>query len=196
VPNPTNPGDGLSKLAIQSQTIGLLRQNGEAADPPVVDSDPHHVAYALGTFDSVLPGPDGVCTVTQLAPAELALGAVGGPDGGITQPATDIKYTWSHVRVLVTAAQIGVQMTGDLVLTQDGCEQGYHVAGLWPSVSCAALDDAGNALADDGNALADDAGNPVLNPTACAPANGINPNVDVACDPVQALCVPARENPF
>ncbi|HEY2518085.1 MAG TPA: hypothetical protein VGI39_44750 [Polyangiaceae bacterium] len=189
VPNPTDPGDGLSKLAIQSQTLGLLRQNGESVDPPVVDSDPSHFGYALGKFDTVVPNSDGVCTVSQLAPAELALAAVSDPNAGIDQAATDLKYAWSNVRILVTAAQIGVQMTGDLVLTQDGCSAAYHVAGLWPSVSCAALDDAGTALTDD-------AGNPVLDPSACSPDNGINPNVDVACDPVQALCVPAREQPF
>ena len=189
VPNPTDPGDGLSKLAIQSQTLGLLRQTGESVDPPVVDSDPNHFAFALGKFDTVLPSSDGVCTVSQLAPAELSLGAVSDPDAGIDQPATDLKYAWSNVRVLVTAAQIGVQMTGDLVLTQDGCQAAYHVAGLWPSVSCAAVDDGGNALTDD-------AGNPVLNPGACVPGNGINPNVEVSCDPIQALCVPSREQPF
>jgi hypothetical protein len=189
VPDPTNPGGGLSKLAIQSQTLGLLRQNGESADPPVVDSNPAHFAYALGTFDTVLPGPDGVCTVSQLAPAEIALEAVSVPSQGIDQPATDLKYVWSNIRVLVTAAEIGVQITGDLTVTQDGCTGVYHVAGLWPSVSCAALDDAGNALADD-------AGNPVLDESQCSPTNGVNPNAAVTCDPVQALCVPANERPF
>jgi hypothetical protein len=189
VPNPTNPGDGLSTLAIQSQTLGLLRQTGESVDPPVVDSNPNHFAYALGKFDTVLPGPDGVCPVTRLAPAELALGAVSDPDAGIDQPATDLKYAWSNVRVYVTASSIGVEMTGDLTLTQNGCKGIYHVAGLWPSVPCAALDDGGNALTDD-------AGNPVLDETQCSPTNGINPNVKVACDPVQALCVPAEEQPF
>lgn len=189
VPSPTNPGDGLSTLAIQSQTLGLLRQTGESVDPPVVDSNPNHFAYALGKFATVLPGPDGVCAVPTLAAAELALGAVNDPDAGIAQPATDIKYTWSNVRVLVTASAIGVEMTGDLTLTQDRCKGVYHVAGLWPSVPCAALDDAGNALSDD-------AGNPVLDPSQCSPDNGVNPNVQVACDPVQALCVPAGEAPF
>jgi hypothetical protein len=188
VPNPTDPGDGLSKLAIQSQTLGLLRQNGESVDPPVVDTNPNHFAYALGKFDTVLPGQDGVCAVSQLAPAELAIGAVN-DDAGLDQPATDIKYAWSNVRVLVTASEIGVEMTGDLVLTQDGCKTAYHVAGLWPSVSCAALDPAGNAITDD-------AGNAVTDPTLCSPTNGINPNVQVACDPIQALCVPAQERPF
>jgi hypothetical protein len=189
VVNPNNPGDGLSTLAIQSQTVGTLRLNGEAADPPIVDTSPDHAAYALGKFDSVLPGPDGVCRASQLAPAELRLGAVVVPDAGIDQDATDVKYEWSNVRVLVTPAQIGVQMTGDLRLTIDGCAASYHVVGLYPSVACAALDDAGNALADD-------AGNPVLDPTQCTPDNGINPNVDVTCDPVQALCVPTRSTPF
>ena len=76
VPNPIEPGDGLSKLALQSQLLGGARENGEAVDPPVVDPSPSDVAYALGTFDQILPGPDGVCTVTQLAPAEIHLGAV------------------------------------------------------------------------------------------------------------------------
>jgi hypothetical protein len=129
------------------------------------------------------------CAVPALAPAALSLGAVDDPDAGLEQPATDLRYEWSNVRVLVEASQIGVQMTGDLTLTQNGCSGTYHVAGLWPSVSCAALDDAGNALTDD-------AGNPVLDATQCSPDNGINPNVDVACDPVQALCVPTKEAPF
>jgi hypothetical protein len=189
VPNPENPGDGLSTLAIQSQTLGLLRQTGESANPPVVDSNPNHFAYALGKFDTVFPGADGVCAVSQLAPAEIALGAVDDPDAGLSQPATDLKYVWSNIRVLVTAAQIGVQLTGDLTLTQDGCSASYHVTGLAPSVSCAALDDAGNALTDDAGAF-------VLDPTQCSPTNGINPNVSATCDPAQALCIPAEEKPF
>jgi len=35
------------------------------------------------------------------------------PDAGIDQDPTDLKYEWSNVRILVNAAQIGVQMTGD-----------------------------------------------------------------------------------
>ena len=189
VPNPVDPGDGLSKLAIQSQTLGEARDNGEAADPPVVDPSANDSAYAIGKFDSVLPGPGGVCTVSQLAPAQIHLGAVSDPDAGIDQDPTDLKYAWSHVRILVNAAQIGVQMTGDLELTQSGCTQAYHVTGLYPSVSCAAMDDAGNAMIDD-------AGSPVLDPSQCSPDNGLNPNVDVVCDPVQALCVPAARDPF
>ena len=130
-----------------------------------------------------------MCTVSTLAPASIHLGAVSLPEAGIDQPATDLKYEWSKIRILVSAAQIGVQMTGELTLTQSGCRQAYHVTGLYPSVSCAVVDDAGDPVSDD-------AGNPVLDPTQCSPDNGINPNVNVTCDPTLALCVPARENPF
>jgi hypothetical protein len=182
VVNPTNPGDGRSKVAIQSQTLGNLRATGEAATPPVVDADPAHVAYALGVFQTVLPGPDGVCTVPALDAAEIKLGDVpmqtfddGGTNG--PQAATDVKYAWSNVRVYVTPAQIGVQLTGELTFTQDGCTASYHVAGLWPNVSC-----------DDGTMKPD--------PTLCVPDNGINPDVQVACDPDLLLCVPAQRDPF
>ena len=52
------------------------------------------------------------------------------------QPATDVTYTWSNVRVYVTAAANGTELSGTLKVEQDGCTAEYAVEGLYPAVSC------------------------------------------------------------
>ena len=52
-------------------------------------------------------------------------------------PATDVAYTWSDVRVYVTAAANGTALSAHLSVTQNGCTATYAVRGLYPAVSCA-----------------------------------------------------------
>ncbi len=61
-----------------------------------------------------------------------------GPDAeGIPEvPATNIKYAWSNVRVVVTPTALGTQMVGDLTYTKDGCDATYRVTALFPSIGC------------------------------------------------------------
>src|SRR5262249_44591958 len=130
---------------------------------------------------SIKPDANGICTVPTLSQAEIMAPMMG------TAPATDIKYVWSNVRVLVTPSYDGVEMAADLTFTQDGCTAQYKSLGLFPGASCAAPDSMGNVTGTDPtlcNAEPDpDAGHFI--------GSGINPDFqsNVECDPVLMLCV-------
>jgi hypothetical protein len=162
-----------ASLVIRSQTLGDIN-----VDPALKDEA--HEPYSLGDFVSVEPDDDDVCSVPELSVAEQDVPAMG------ASPGIHIKYEWSNVRLIVTAAYPGTQMVGDLTYTNNGCTASYSVIGLWPAVSCAGKDAQGNAVADP--ALCD----PVADPEAGrATGSGINPDLKdrVACDPDILLCV-------
>jgi hypothetical protein len=162
-----------ASLVIRSQTLGDIN-----VDPALKDEA--HEPYSLGDFNSVEPDDDDVCSVSEMSPAEQNVPAMG------TDPGMNIKYVWSNVRLLVTAAYPGTQMVGELTYTNNDCTASYSVIGLWPAVSCAGKDAQGNAVADP--ALCD----PVADPEAGrATGSGINPDLKdrVACDTDILLCV-------
>lgn len=162
-----------ASLVIRSQTLGDI-----AVDPALKDEA--HEPYSLGDFVSADPDENDVCTVPRLSAAEQEVPAIGG------STESHIKYEWSNVRLIVTAAYPGTQMVGDLTYTINDCTASYSVIGLWPAVSCAKKDAEGNAVADP--ALCD----PVADPEAGrATGSGINPDLKerVACDPDTLLCV-------
>ena len=88
-----------------------------------------------------------------------------------------MKYEWSDVRVYVSASLIGVELTGDLRYTSDGCTATYHVAALSPAVPCA-----------------DGSGKP--DATLCNEDNGVSSDLAVTCDPVFLHCVLTSDHPF
>ncbi|AUX20216.1 MlpA protein [Sorangium cellulosum] len=156
---------GLGALATEAQGAGLEVDGGDV--------------LSMGEFTSVDPDDNDVCTVPSLSAAELSLPA------SDERPATNIRYEWSNVRVYVTAALPGTQMTADLTYTKDGCTASYSVVGLAPAVSCGV----------------DNMGEPGIDPSLCDPqadpkagrltGSGINPDLEerVTCDPETALCV-------
>jgi hypothetical protein len=92
------------------------------------------------------------------------------------QPATQVTYKWSNVRVYVSAAEDGAQTYGDLTATQDGCTMSYHVSIMVPRILCGTTDDAGTMVAD---------------PTLCDP----NPNqVNPSGSGINTLIAPSCEN--
>jgi hypothetical protein len=205
LPDPDLPGDK-SAMAIKSQEVGVEFDTAEAHG--VVDADMNHKAYAQGKFTTDTPGDDNVCLVTMQWPGQVALAAVppespasdggvpseagAGDDGGEPpfpgQDAVDVGYTWSNVRVYVTAGQPGNKWMADLDYAKNGCKAKYHVTAVAPSVSCA--DDNGNA----DPALC---ANSVPDPDKPGSAvNGLDPDTPVVCDPVTLLCVLAQEQPF
>lgn len=139
-------------------------------------------------------------------------------------PAVDIEYVWSDVRVYTTAAALGTQFSATLSYSKDGCTARYHVRAVYPSLSCAGtapVPDGGQAEEDGGDSSSpmdaaiasasdEDAGGeadaacppapaptpaPVADATLCSPDNGLNPDLDVRCDPDLLLCVLKREPP-
>ncbi|XXT20788.1 hypothetical protein WME94_04370 [Sorangium sp. So ce429] len=159
-------------LAIRTTELGALAGEAEGAGVPIDGG----AVFSMGEFASVEPDDDDVCAVASLSPAELDLPAFG------ERPATRIRYEWSNVRVHVTAAFPGTQMTADLTYTRGECTASYSVVGLWPAVACAGQDGA-------------------TDPSLCDPqadvaagrlvGSGINPDLEerVTCDPELALCV-------
>ncbi|HRI67973.1 MAG TPA: hypothetical protein PK156_27235 [Polyangium sp.] len=160
-------------LAIRSNQLGTI-----ATDPMLKDDANNPTS--LGAFQVIEPDENDVCYVPTLSPALQDVPANG------TNPATQIKYEWSDVKVYVTTAYPGTQMVGALKYTNGSCTATYDVMALWPAVSCAGEDADGNAIAVP--ALCD----PVADPASGrATGSGINPDLEarVACDPDILLCV-------
>lgn len=124
-----------SSIGIQPQAItDLLGSGRELLEPDGTDQP-----YALGNFASAEPKSD-FCAAPTLSVAQLRLAEV--PEETEicpplpAEPAVDIRYEFSNVRVYTTAAAIGTQLSADLTYTKDGCTATYRVAAVYPSVSC------------------------------------------------------------
>jgi hypothetical protein len=162
VTNPTKQKHGgLNSLALKSTQTGLWMLNAESnradpADPdseyePIVDDD--HAPYALGKFSSKHPKND-ICEVPELAPAQLVLPEIpehlvgddelwhqftdedSDPDLIPAQPALDVKYEWSNVKVWVTPGDVGTQWGADLKYTLNGCTATYKAVAVNAYVEC------------------------------------------------------------
>lgn len=146
VRNPTHPGDGINSVALQVQEAGEFLLRAKQADPPVTDAA--HKPYALGKFTSKHPNGEDVCTIPTMSVAQVVLPEIPeqttddgddedmDPDVIPAQPAVDVKYEWSNVRVYVTAADVGTQFAADLKYTKNGCTATYKVLAVNAQVSC------------------------------------------------------------
>lgn len=184
--NPTRQDLTKASLAIRTNTLGVLEQEASAAN--VVD--PMQELNSIGDFASATPDEDDVCTVPKLSDARQTLpkySYVADPDKPTEKTdvgESDIKYTWSNIRLYVTTALPGTQLVGDLTYTKNGCTASYDVLALWPSVSC-----------DNGKGAPDPSlCNPEADPAAGrATGSGINPDIyvenRVVCDPDLLRCV-------
>jgi hypothetical protein len=190
VPDPLNPGDRLSSVAIKSEFVASKEVLGRNAVPQVLDANPDHRSYALGKFTSVYPDANDHCHIPQLSIAEYQRGPV--PTNRLPDPAIDVKHLWKNVRVLVTPALTGVVMEADLTYTLDDCTAEYHVVALSPMASC-------------------DGGTLTPKQSLCAPerdpddprsgGSGISPEFATEClkdparDPHWVACFPSRQFP-
>jgi hypothetical protein len=108
--NPENTSEAqkqdLSKatLAIRPSVLGQMAADAEAAGM----SDTAHSPTSEGAFDSVFPDENDVCHVPTMTPGQQVLPPIN------MQPARDVKYEWSNVRVSVTTAYTGTRMAADL----------------------------------------------------------------------------------
>jgi hypothetical protein len=176
-----------NSVALQSEEASKLAANGNSVMPPVVDANPMHHLYALGTFDNAFPDQNGICTISSMARAELDLPLVPAHMDDMMmmvpeQPATHITYEWSNVRIVVTPESIGTQTFADLKYTRDGCNATFKVSILTPEVSC----DNGMGMPD--QSLCDAPTNPAIGnvppgTTTCEDQGG------------QILCLPNRMQP-
>lgn len=173
---PKNPGACLSKageqLGIQKfstptgdEQLSIKPQTLAALD----EADPDRLSYSLGTLAKESDA-EGFCAATDVAVAEKHV------EAGDTQPAVDVVYKWSNVRVLAIPRAPGTQMVADLEYTENGCTAEYEVWAMWPSVSCE------NEDGEPDNDI-------------CQNAGSINPDFAVTCEPTLRLCVPAQRPP-
>jgi hypothetical protein len=123
-------------IAIQPYALAALT----AGAPPAMAGDS---LFSLGHFTAAEPNADRFCEVPQLSAAQVRLPAVTMASvdamGNVTcpGPAQDVKYVWSNVRVVVSAAVLGTELAADLTYTANGCTAQYRVWAVSPAVSCA-----------------------------------------------------------
>lgn len=161
-----------ASLVIRTSKIGNLALAPGA--PSVDDAD---ALVSTGDFNSTTPDDDDVCSVPELSPAEFN-----------QEPNTHIKYEWSKIRLLVTAAYPGTQMVGEFTYTEGDCTASYSVIGLWPGVACEGKNAEGKPSGLPDEALCDPKADPA---SGRATGSGINPDLKsrVKCDPELLLCV-------
>ena len=127
-------------LAIQTQDVTDALSTGREVD---ADGAP----FAFGAFEGAEPDDDGICSIGSLSEAVLRAPATEDvPEMMIdecttepampAQPAIDVSYKWTNVRVVVTPSAIGTKLEADLEYTVDGCTATYRVAAVWPVVEC------------------------------------------------------------
>ena len=189
------PDLGRAMIAIEPDQITALLTGGQA-DPDASDK-----RYSMGSVTTATPGADNFCVVPTLSPAIQNLPPVAeetdaGADGGIIvivegKPEVHIRYEWSNLKIYLTPAEQGTQISADLKITKSeadagACSQTYHVIGLAPAVGCT-LEDGG------------------LDPGLCDPSpdpsqgraygSGISPSLSTTCDPDLGMCVLTKEPP-
>ena len=202
-------------LAIQTQETTDVLWSGREVDP-----DEH--TFAFGAFDEPEPNGEGLCTVRSLsravlrAPAteevpEMMIDECTTEPAQPAQPAIDIGYRWSNIRIVMTPAAIGTKLEADLEYTVDGCTAEYRVAAVWPLVECGSPVEGGDEPADagmeeepaegdeDGGVDPVDSGCPIVeeeppppeleaDDSLCETQQAI-PDFPVTCDPVLLMCV-------
>ena len=193
------PDLSTKQVALRAERLGDLYYLAAAAeeilDTPVLD--PAATLSSVGTFASTAPDGEGFCTAPAASPARQNLPLIperadpDDPDGAAMlpeEPAHDITYTWTNVKVHVTAQEAGTTMSANLEYTENGCTATYSVVGLYPSVSCekTAADGSPTGLPDD--AICKVEADPER---GIAQGSGIDPGLfdSVICDPELLLCV-------
>jgi hypothetical protein len=181
--NPSQTSDpkkqDLTRAKLRIRSTKLTEQVTTAeADGSIVEVE---ALDSLGDFESATPNEDNVCLVPSMTPASISVAL------GPGLPAAARTYTWSNVKIYVTTAYPGTQMTADLVYSEGDCSATYRVVGLWPAVDC-----------DNGKGMpAPELCDPQADPANERPTgSGINPDFEprVECHPKLRLCV-LREVP-
>ncbi|NVB36275.1 hypothetical protein G6O69_00425 [Pseudenhygromyxa sp. WMMC2535] len=173
-----------AKLAIRPESLGVLIDNAEARGG-IAPEDSDEVFYqgnAIGFFTTGFPDDDTFCMVDEFEedaavslpelPEVLDDPETEDEDESLpAEPATEVRYSWSNARFVVSADAQGTQFEADLEYSRDGCTASYHVVGVYPAVGCETNDDCN----DD--------------------KNGINPDFSVRCNTDLGMCVLDDELP-
>ena len=137
--------------------------------PPPNGTPTTNFPYAWGQFESVYPDSNGICHIADMS-SDMTYPDV--PDHNSTfgcstdpctpydvpdQPATHVQYNWTNLRSFVSPTAQGVQVYGNLSITQQtgtlpSCTITYSVSILTPRVTCGSttdVDSNGNSLSGD-----------------------------------------------
>lgn len=201
--NKGQPDYRRGSIAMRTSEIGGLLDTAASFEVEPGDGQP----YSMGDFRDELPDDEDVCHVPTLSETHVVLDAVPPvADDPATadedesfpgQPAQDITLAWSNVKIVVSAALFGSQMSADLTDTRVGedgqtCTIKYKALGLSPAIHCFKTDAEGNPVVkDDGTYDVDpDLCNSEADPAAGRfSGSGISPLASTQCDDVTGYCL-------
>lgn len=155
-PGSSQPDPNHIQVGIISTTTQGIKSRAECNG---IESSSQETAYSIGSFVSAKPDNDDFCHVPTLTPSQVTVTEQESIQCDPcfpalpAEPAHDVRYEWSNVRVYVTASANGTQFAADLKRSLDGCSAQFKVTALYPSVSCA-----GFPVVDMNPATGDDAG--------------------------------------
>jgi len=183
-----------SFLVIRPTTLGNLEiEAGDWGDEATVTKAE---LDAKGSFAVVEPNDNDVCMVPTFSASEVDLKEIPAnmddpenPYPGL--PATNVKYEWKDVRLLVSAGAPGNLMEGELTYTENGCTATYSVIALWPTVGCEELDAEGNGTGKPNDKLCDAEPDPQA-PYSIPFGSGVNQDFAPKCDPDLLYCVATK----
>jgi len=153
---------------------------------------------SVGPFSSLFPNDKNTCTIKDLGAASAQIPLIPGDPMAMPPtedtPAVDLTYTWTNLNMLVTPTSNAVYFGADLEIKDEDCTATYKVTAVSPAVSCEGQMDGPDKDAD-GNPIQVGTGKP--DETLCEPSddNGLNVDIDYACDEGSLLCVPANDYP-
>ena len=132
-----DPQPDLDHTSIALQPESLANVLAGAAGR--VEANPDDHPYAFGPFEKSDP-TDEFCTVVSPTPARVRLPEIPEQMDMCTdtppQPAVDVSYSWSNIKIYLTAGAYGTQFGADLTYAKDGCTATYRVTAVYPSVPC------------------------------------------------------------
>lgn len=184
-------------MAIRTNNVtGIIDEATANGDDSTIIGTP--VVNAVGDFASVTPDENDSCHVINPMSSEVSINAIP-PNMGEDPvdpaddypgfPATAMKYEWSNVRVLSSAANPGTLVKADLTYTLNGCTAKYKMVALSPIVDCSLYDADGNPTGEVSDALCDDKADFDLgHPTG----SGISQDFAPKCDKNLGICVATK----
>jgi len=134
------PDPARAVIGVQPQFLTDILGNAAGS---MVEPHPEDNGVSTGEFAKTEPGKDDFCVAPTLSTAHVRLQTVPEhTDMCVTtpeQPAVDVSYTFSNVRVYTTTSAYATQLAADLTYTKDGCTANYHVVAVYPAVDCTAV---------------------------------------------------------
>jgi hypothetical protein len=166
-------------------------------------------AYSLGPFTTAQPDDSDICSVPTLSVATIMVGEIPGDAMAMPPveaiPPRSFKYTWSNVKIRVTASSNALHFGADLVRQEDACIVTYKVSAITPIAHCGdakkpVLDEDEKPVVDKVTGkpvLEDDLENGNPDPAKCDSSKdheGLSPEILYECNH-DLTCIPVKKFP-